>query len=34
MVSRSEAARTLGGETEIAVEWQPWQARADAASSP
>ena len=29
LVSRSEAARTLGGETEIAVEWQPWQSRGD-----
>ncbi len=34
LVSRSEAARTLGGETEITVEWQPWRARADAASGP
>ena len=34
LVSRSEAARTLGGETEIAVEWQPWQPRADAESAP
>ena len=33
LVSRSEAARTLGGEMEIAVEWQPWQPRADAASA-
>ena len=34
LVSRSEAARTLGGETEIAVEWQPWQPRGDATSAP
>ncbi len=34
LVSCSEAARTLGGETEIAVEWQPWQPRADAESAP
>ena len=34
LVSRSEAAGTLGGETEIAVEWQPWQARAGAESAP
>ena len=32
-VSRNEASRTLGGETEIAVEWQPWQPRAEATSS-
>ena len=31
-VSRGEAARTLGGETEIAVEWQPWQPRTDVAA--
>ena len=31
-VSRGEAARALGGEAEIAVEWQPWQPRADAES--
>ena len=34
LVSRSEAARTLGGKMEIAVEWQPWRASADAAPSP
>lgn len=34
LVSRSEAARTLGEEAEIAVEWQPWQPRADADSIP
>ena len=34
LVSRSQAARTLGSETENTVEWQPWRARADAASSP
>ncbi len=34
LVSRSEASRTLGGETEIAVEWQPWRIRADGASTP
>ncbi len=32
-VSRGEAARTLGGELEISVKWQPWQPRADAASA-
>lgn len=30
LVSRSEGARALGGEMELAVEWQPWQPRADA----
>ena len=34
LVSRGEAARTLGGEVEIAVEWQPWRARADTVSHP
>ena len=34
LVSRSEASRTLGGETEIAVEWQPWGARAAGAYTP
>ena len=32
LVSRSEAARTLDGETEIAVEWQPWQPRVHVAA--
>ena len=34
MASRSEAARAMGGEAEVAVEWQPWQPRADAESAP
>ena len=34
LVSRSQAARTLGGKTEITVEWQPWRARVDGRYTP